>query len=147
MSEPEQPVEKDEDEPEDDDDFAPNVVLTTVGDLRASMPAGVGAKFAKVTAWFLLEQDAELVGLFDRVPEDPMSKGQVAAILGGLRAFASEHAEALQVFLGPTDGIGVGFHVDAPLAKVRASFEEDGFEVRATVRDGELTPEPEAQGT
>jgi hypothetical protein len=35
-----------------------------------------------------------------------------------------------------TDSIEYGFHVDAPLGRVRASFEEDGFLVAATIVDG-----------
>ncbi|HVY49050.1 MAG TPA: hypothetical protein VHB21_24335, partial [Minicystis sp.] len=125
-------------EDEGEDELVPRVILARVADVAAFMPAGVAAKFGDRPIWFLLEEDAELVGLFDRIPEDPMSKGNVAAILGGLRAFAAAHADELQRVLGVTDAIGYGFHVDAPLARVRASFEDDGFDVAGAIEAGKV---------
>jgi hypothetical protein len=134
---------EEDDDDLDEDDFAPLVVIARVADVAAWMPDGLGKKFGALACWFLLEQDAELVGLFDRVPEDPMSKGQVAAILAGLRAFAAERADELQAVLGPSDGIGLGFHTDATLARVHASFEEDGFAIVGAIEGGHvIDPDP-----
>ena len=143
-------VEDAEDAGDDDDldeeDFVPFVVIARIGDVAAWMPEGVGKKFGTLACWFLLEDDAELVGLFERVPEDPLSKGQVAAILGGLRAFASERADELQALLGPSDGIGLGFHTDATLARVHASFEEDGFAIVGRVEAGHVVEIDDEEG-
>ncbi len=127
-----------EDTSDDDEDFVPFVVLARIADVLPWMPEGVGKKFATLTCWFLLEDDAELVGVFERVPEDPLSKGQVEAILGGLRAFATERADELQELLGPSDAIGLGFHTDATLTRVQASFEEDGFAIVGRVEGGHV---------
>jgi hypothetical protein len=125
--------EEDEADEDEDDELPPRVLIARVADVARWMPEGVGKKFADRPIWFLVREDEELVGLFDRIPEDPMPKGQVAAILGGLRAFAEEHADDLQRLLGVTDSIGYGFHVDAPLGRVRASFEDDGFELVGSI--------------
>jgi hypothetical protein len=129
--------EEDRDEGEGEGEI-PFVVIAKIADVAAWMPDGLGKKFGHLACWFLLEQDGEMVGLFDRVPEDPMSKGQVAAILGGLRAFATERADELQAVLGPSDGIGLGFHADASIDKVIDSFEEDGFEIAGEIENGEV---------
>jgi hypothetical protein len=127
----------DEEEGEDEDDFEPPLVLIAkVADVAKWMGPGVGKKFADRPVWFLLEDDADMVGIFDRIPEDPMPKGQSQAILAGLRAFAEERADDLQRLLGVTDSIGYGFHVDASFAAVCKSFEEDGFERVGEIRDG-----------
>jgi hypothetical protein len=134
---PDEDIEEEDEELDEDDDL-PRVILGRVGDLARWMPEGYGKKFGDRPVWFLIQDDAELVGLFERIPEDPMPKGQSQAILGGLRAFAAERAEALQRVLGPTDALGYGFHVDATLARVRASFEQDGFELAGEIKGGEV---------
>jgi hypothetical protein len=82
--------------------------------------------------------DAELVTLFERIPEDPMSKGRVEAILGGLRSFAKDRNEELQAALGVTDALEYGFHVDAPFDRVVESFELDGFDIAGTIVAGDV---------
>ncbi len=139
--EPEDPETDDEAGEGEDEDVPPGVVLSTVAEIANWMPAGIAKRFGDRPVWFILADDAELVGIFERIPEDPMGKGHVDAILGGLRAFAADRSEALQAVLGPTDGIGVGFHVDAKPAQVRESFEDDGFDVVATVKAGDLEEE------
>jgi hypothetical protein len=143
MTDPKEPESKDDD---DDDDFVPLVVVAKLADVANWIPEGLGKKFGGLACWFLLEDDAELVELFERAREDPaskMSKAQVAAILGGLRDFATERADELQTVLGPSDSIGLGFHADAPLAKVVASFEDDGFAVVGRIEDGHVIEDDE----
>ena len=129
------PVDEDDDVEDDD---APRVVLAKLGDIARWLPEPMAKNYADRPVWFLLGMDAELVSLFERIPEDPMPKGRVAAILEGLRAFAADQNEGLQEMLGITDEIVFGFHVDAPMARVRASFEDDGFEIVATISLGEI---------
>lgn len=126
-----------------EEDDAPLAILTTVRDLAKWMPAGVADTYGSRPVWFLLEMDAELVTIFEQVPEDPMPKGKVEAILTGLRAFATERNTELQTVLGPTDGISFGFHVDASLDRVIEAFEEDGFDVIEAIREGEISLEDE----
>lgn len=130
-------------EEEDDDDEAPRVVLGRVGELQKWMPKTLAKTWHDRPVWFLLRDDEELVGLFERIPEDPVSKGVSEAILSGLRTFATERNDALQAVLGVTDGLAYGFHVDASLKQVVTSFEDDGFDVVGELEDGELVLEEE----
>ncbi|NUO50255.1 MAG: hypothetical protein HOV80_15480 [Polyangiaceae bacterium] len=129
------------DDTEEED--APLAIVTTVRDLAKWMPAGIAETYGQRPAWFLLEMDAELVTIFEQIPEDPMPKGKVEALLTGLRAFATERNTELQTILGPTDGISFGFHVDAPLDRVIEALEEDGFQVLEVIKDGEIVLEDE----
>lgn len=128
---------------DDDDDEAPRVLLGRVSDLQKWMPKSLARTWHDRPVWFLLQDDEELVGLFERIPEDPVSKGVSEAILSGLRTFATERNEALQAVLGITDGIGFGFHVDASLKQVTTSFEDDGFDVVGSLEDGEVRVDDE----
>jgi hypothetical protein len=131
-----EPTNSAEDEDEDD---APLAILATVKDLAKWMPEGIVGAYGARPVWFVLAMDAELVTVFERIPEDPMPKGKIEAILSGLRTFAKERNAELQQLLGPTDGIQLGFHVDAPLSRVVESFEEDGFDViEGAIVDGEV---------
>jgi hypothetical protein len=123
----------------DEDDDAPLAIIATVKDLAKWMPPGIAPVYGSRPVWFILEMDAELVTVFEQIPEDPMPKGKVEAILQGLRAFATERNTELQTILGPTDGISYGFHVDAPLDRVVEAFEEDGFDVLEAIAEGEIT--------
>jgi hypothetical protein len=129
--------EEDDDDDESDDDF-PRVVLGKLEAISRWLPESMAKGYGDRPVWFILGMDAEIVSVFERIPEDPMPKGRAAAILGALRAFATERNADLQRVLGVTDSIEVGFHVDAPLNRVRASFEEDGFLVAATIEAGDL---------
>ena len=127
------------DDTEEED--APLAIVTTVRDLANWMPPGIAETYGSRPAWFVLEMDAELVTIFEQIPEDPMPKGKVEALLTGLRAFATERNTELQTILGPTDGISFGFHVDAPLDRVIEAFEEDGFVVLEAIKNGEIVLE------
>ena len=126
------------DKDDEDDEEEPRVVLAKLSAVAKWMPEATAKMYANRPIWFILGMDAELVTVFERLPEDPMPKGHVAAILQGLRAFATERNDALQAVLGVTDSIELGFHVDATYAKVVDSFEQDGFLVVATIEAGEL---------
>lgn len=126
------------DPPEDDDEETPIAVIGTVAELARWMPEGIARIYGDRPVWFLLEMDAELVTVFEQIPEDPMPKGKVEAILSGLRRFASERSDQLQALLGPSDGISLGFHVDARIDRVVEAFEKDGFFVLRALRDGEV---------
>jgi hypothetical protein len=131
-----------------DEEETPLVVLAKLGDLGRFVPEPMLKAYKTRPVWFLLGMDQELVELFERVPEDPMQKGHVTAILGALRAFAQHHVDPLQAILGVTDEIAYGFHTDATYARVLGSFEEDGFEVlEDVISDGEIadTDEPAEQ--
>ncbi|MFO0612742.1 MAG: hypothetical protein U0414_09155 [Polyangiaceae bacterium] len=119
-----------------DDEETPTVVLARLGDLGRFVPEAMLKVYKTRPVWFLLGMDQELVELFDRVPEDPMQKGHVTAILGALRAFAQHHNGPLQAILGVTDELAYGFHTDATYDRVLESFEEDGFDVLEEVIEG-----------
>ncbi len=123
----------------DEDDDAPLAIIGTVKDLAKWMPPGIADAYGARPVWFILEMDAELVTVFEQIPEDPMPKGKVEAILQGLRTFATERNTELQTVLGPTDGISYGFHVDAQRDRVVEAFEEDGFDVLEVIAEGEIT--------
>lgn len=123
---------------EDDVEETPVAILATVADLATWMPEGIAKIYGDRPVWFLLEMDADSVTVFEQLPEDPMPKGKVEAILSGLRRFAGERADELQALLGPSDGISFGFHVDAKLDRVVDAFENDGFFVLKSIRDGEI---------
>lgn len=123
---------------EEEEDDAPLAIIGTVRDLAKWMPPGIAETFGARPVWFILEMDAELVTVFEQIPEDPMPKGKVEAILTGLRTFAKERNTELQTVLGPTDGLSFGFHVDASLDRVIEAFEEDGFEVIEALAEGEV---------
>lgn len=131
-----------EEEPVDDDDASedevPRVILAKLSAIASYVPEHVAKAYGDRPIWFLLGMDAELVTLFERIPEDPMPKGRVEAILGGLRAFAKERNDELQAALGVTDSLEFGFHVDAPFDRVVESFELDGFDVAGTIVAGQI---------
>jgi hypothetical protein len=126
------------DEAPGEDEDAPHVILATIADLGRWVPQDVSRRYGDRPVWFILEMDAELVSVFERLPEDPMPRSASDRVLAVLRAFATDKSDDLQRVLGVTDGIQYGFHVDATREKVRACFEEDGFLVMGTVEDGEV---------
>ncbi len=131
------PIE-DEDEDDDEDDEFPRVVVATVADLSGWVPELTAKQHGSRPVWFMLEQDADLAGVFDRLPESKMPKTSSDAILAGLRTFSLEKSDGLQELLGITESIQYGFHIDASLDDVIESFEDDGFEVVATIQGGSL---------
>ncbi len=103
------------------------------------LPAGLVKGFGDRPAWFLRKDDQELVEIEGRLPEDPMPKGRAHELLKALRAFTDANADALQAILGRAESLVYAFHGDAPLKRVVASFEEDGFIVCAdVVRAGDI---------
>jgi hypothetical protein len=116
-------------------DAPPRVVVALFGDLGKWIPKGEAADRA---AWFLAQDDAGLVGIFDRLPEGSMPPQACRAILAGLRSFSLDQSASLQRYIGPTSSIHYGFHVDATLDQIVESFEQDGFEVVDAVRDGRV---------
>jgi hypothetical protein len=126
------------DETGDDDEVPPLLVLATAGDLVGWLPDDVRARHRGRPVWVMVASDAEQMELFERIPEDPLPRGAVDALLGGLRRFVADKSDALQALLGATDSLEFGFHADADLEEVRESFEDDGFFVVGTIEEGEV---------
>jgi hypothetical protein len=138
--------EEDDDEEElSEEEEVPRVIIASVADLGSWVPETISKKYASRPIWFIVEQDAESVGLFSRYPEGPMPKTASDAILSGLRAFSLDQNEELQAVLGITDGLRYGFHVDASLEEVMESFEDDGFEVVTAIHEGRVDIEEGAE--
>lgn len=146
--EPEPTGSPDEDLPADEEDddadaegAAPAVVIARLSDLGpVASIAGAGTQPDRVV-WFLSKHDAELAGIFERYPEKPLPSGTTKAILAGLREFCLDRSDRLQVYVGTTDGIEYGFHVDATMEQVIESFEDDGFEVFEAIEAGQVVVE------
>ena len=124
-------IEVDEDEDDDVDDDAPKVVLGTVDDLGRGP-----AHHATRPVWILHEEHEPTVGLFERIPEASMSPADISEILASLRRFTDDNATDLQMLLGPTDKLRIGFHTSAALEEVVESFEDDGFDVLLGIAHG-----------
>ena len=125
---------------EEEEDDAPIALLGTVQDLAKWMPEGIAKTYGARPVWFVLEMDHELVTVFEQVPEDPMPKGKVEAILSGLRTFAKEKNAEHQQLHGPTDGIRFGFHVDASLDRVIEALQGVGATGILVTRIERLVP-------
>ena len=125
-------------EEEDDEDVAPGVIVGSLRDLGGGVDPALAAQYGDRPVWFLIEDDAELVELFERIPERPLPSKPTQAILGALRSFAAAESDALQEVLGPTDTIGLGFHASASLDDVVESFEDDGFDVVRGLVEGKI---------
>lgn len=129
----------------DDEEDTPRVVVARLGELASWLSPQLARAHAERPVWFILESDEDLHELFERLPEGPPRTRVGEQILAGLRAFASERSDQLQEWLGVTDSIAFGFHAEASVAQVVASFEADGFLVVARIREGRLLPmEPPA---
>lgn len=130
-----------EDEDDDDEEEPPRVVLGRVREIASWLSPQLARAHAERPLWFVLEMDEDFVGLLERHPEGPLAARESGAILSGLREFASEKSDHLQGWLGPTDSIVFGFHASATFDEVRRSFEEDGFLVVGTLREGRVVAE------
>jgi hypothetical protein len=126
-----QPFEDDDDEV---DEEAPRVVLGTLEDFGTQAPESV-ARLGDRPMWFISDAHAEMVGVFERYPEEPAS-GETTAVLNFLRAYSTSHGAEIQALLGPTDRMRYGFHTKASLGEVVESFEDDGFDVLLGITDG-----------
>ena len=124
-----------EDVEQDLDEDLPRVVMCTIQDLGTKAPEAV-AKLGERPVWFINDEHAELVGVFERYPEEASTSS--SAVLSFLRSFSTSTGEGLQALLGPASSLRYGFHTTASLAEVVESFEDDGFDVLLGIRDGEV---------
>ena len=130
---------QDEDlEGEDEDEDVPCVVLGRLSDLRGFGDAGLLRKHGDRPVWFMIQEDADFVTLFDQHPERPVPPALSRSIMDVLRSFAASESDALQTVLGSTDAIEFGFHERASVDEVAEAFEEDGFDVAFVLRDGKV---------
>jgi hypothetical protein len=113
-------------------------VLATVSDLIGRLPDALLAAHGGRPIWFLAAADEPAVGVFERLPEGPFDKVATAAILATLRAMSLEESDRLQLYLGPTERIVYGFHAEASVEDVIASFEDDGFDVIEAIVEGHV---------
>lgn len=129
--------EKQEQEQDDDvlDEDLPRVVIGTFEDMGTRAPESV-ARMGDRPIWFINDEHADLVGVFDRYPEEPSASS--AAVLAFLRSFSTSFGAQLQALLGPASSLRYGFHATASLAEVVESFEDDGFDVLLGIHDGEV---------
>jgi hypothetical protein len=118
-------------------DDAPPVVIAKLKAISSWMPEDVAQAYGDQPIWFVVGLDADLVRVFERLPEEPIPRERSTAINAGLRAFVRARNEALQDVLG-TDTIEFGYHADAGLASIAESFEKDGFVLVATVEAGDV---------
>ncbi len=134
-------AEDEEPEEDDDEDEPPRVVLGRIKEIASWLSPQLARTHGDRPLWFVLEMDEDFVGLLERIPEGPFPAREASAILAGLRELASEKADHLQRWLGPTDSLVFGFHASATFDEVRRAFEEDGFLVVGTLREGRVVPE------
>ncbi|HQB44454.1 MAG TPA: hypothetical protein PLV85_12660 [Polyangiaceae bacterium] len=126
-----------DDEPQEDEESLPRVVVGTLADLD------VETAHPDRPIWILLEEHHDEVGVFERYPEAPMPSATIASLLSAIRQFTEKHASGLQTLLGPTDRLRMGFHTSATLEEVVESFEDDGFDVLLGIHNGQVVlPEP-----
>lgn len=132
-------LEPDADEVDGDDEEAmPCVIVARLRDLGEKGPRELYKQYGDRPIWFMMEDDEELMGLFERMPEGPLPSKTSQVILGAVRQFAASESDALQEIFGITDSIGLGFHASASLDEVIESFEDDGFDVVEAIENGEV---------
>ena len=130
---------EDRDEGEDDqDEETPCVVLGRLSDLRGFGDPGLLRKHGDRPIWFMIQDDADFMTLFDRHPERPVAPSLSRSIMDVLRSFAASESDALQTVLGSTDTIEFGFHERASVDEVEEAFADDGFDVAFVLRDGKV---------
>lgn len=130
--------EADEDFEDDDGEEVPCVVLGRLSDLRGYGDAGLLRKHGDRPVWFMIQDDADFVTLFDKHPERPVPPALSRSIMDVLRSFAASESDALQTVLGATDTIEFGFHERASIDEVAEAFEDDGFDVAFVLQDGKV---------
>jgi hypothetical protein len=131
-------AEEDDEELEGEDEDFPCVVLGRLSDLRGFGDSGLLRKHGDRPVWFMIQDDADFMTLFDRHPERPVPPALSRSIMDVLRSFAAAESDALQAVLGSTDAIEFGFHERASVDEVTEAFEEDGFDVAFVLRDGKV---------
>ncbi len=130
-----------DDQDEEDEDFeeeTPRVVLGRLSDLRGFGDPAVLRKHGERPIWFMIQDDADFMTLFDRHPERPVPPALSRSIMDILRSFAGSESDGLQTVLGSTDAIEFGFHEGASVDEVAEVFEEDGFDVAFVLREGKI---------
>jgi hypothetical protein len=133
--------EAEEDFDDEDAEDAPCVVLGRLADLRGFGDPALLRKHGERPVWFMIQDDADFVTLFDKHPERPVPPALTRSIMDVLRAFAASESDALQTVLGSTDAIEFGFHERASVDDVAEAFEDDGFDVAFALQDGKVVPD------
>jgi len=128
-------VDENADAEEEAEGDLPRVVLATFGDLGLPLLAG-SPDLHDRPIWFLSDEHDPLVGVFERYPEERASGSEV--VMSALRRFSHDRSADLQLLIGPTNRLRLGFHATASLAEVAESFEDDGFDVLLGIRGGEV---------
>ena len=120
----------------------PRVLLTSFG--SPALRGTFGAKFRSLCdrnapVWLYLSRADDQFKLFDRHEEKPLPRGKADAAMAALnRRFLEDEDERqrLTMLLGGKLVVGgqypelmTGFHPNATMAQVEASFRKDGFEV------------------
>lgn len=123
---------------EGDEEDVPCVVLGRLQDLRGFGDAALLRKYGERPVWFMIQDDADFMTLFDQLPERPVPPTLSRSIMDILRSFAASESDALQTVLGATDTIEFGFHERASVDDVAMAFEEDGFDVAFVLQDGKV---------
>lgn len=125
-------------EEEEDEEETPCVVLGRLSDLKGFGDPGLLRRHGERPVWFMIQDDADFMTLFDTHPEKPVPPALSRSIMDVLRAFAASESDALQAVLGSTDKIEFGFHEGASIDEVTEAFEEDGFDVAFVLQDGRV---------
>ncbi len=123
---------------DDEDEVAPCVVLGRLSDLKGYVDPALLRAHKDRPVWFMIQDDADFMTLFDKHPERPVPASLSRSIMDSLRSFAAAESDALQAVLGSTDSIEFGFHERASVDDVALAFEEDGFDVAFVLCDGKI---------
>ena len=123
---------------DDDEEDVPCVVLGRLSDLKGFGDPAVLRKHGDRPVWFMIQNDAEFMTLFDKHRERRVPAELTRSIMDVLRSFADSESDALQMVLGATDSLEFGFHEGASLDDVAAAFEDDGFDVAFVLQDGKV---------
>ncbi len=122
----------------DEEDVAPCVVLGRLSDLKGHADAALLRAHGERPVWFMIQDDADFMTLFDKLPERSVPASLSRSIMDVLRSFAASESDALQTVLGSTDAIEFGFHERASVDDVALAFEEDGFDVAFVLSEGKI---------
>jgi hypothetical protein len=128
----------DDEEDDDDEDETPCVVLGRLSDLKGFGDPGLLRKHGDRPVWFMIENDADFMTLFDKHRERRVAPELSRSVMDVLRSFAAYESDKLQYVLGATDRIEFGFHEGASFDDVLEAFEDDGFDVAIVLKDGKV---------
>jgi hypothetical protein len=129
---------EDGDAEDDEGEDTPCVVLGRLADLRGYGDPGLLRKHGDRPVWFMIQDDADFMTLFDKHPERRVPPELSRSIMDVLRSFAESESDALQTVLGATDTLQFGFHERASVDDVAEAFEDDGFDVAFVLQDGKV---------